>query len=73
MKARIHKQATPALSCGRLVGAAARRAWHPPAQTQEAAVKRMQTLIRRLRFRGDDYNADIAELEVMPFLRGSNI
>lgn len=41
--------------------------FHPPA-TAETAQSRLQTLGRRLRYRGDNYNADIAELELLPFV-----
>ena len=62
------------LSCGALVGATLteRHAWHPPATQQDAAIKRMKTLIYRLRSRGDEYNADIAELELLPYISGPN-
>lgn len=48
---------------------AQRAEWHPAAATRDVALSRLQTLGRRLRYRGDEYNADIAELELVPYLR----
>lgn len=45
-----------------------RKLWHPAARNPEQAIRRCATLMRRLRYRGDQYNADIAEMELLPFL-----
>jgi len=45
-----------------------RKEWHPPVTDPMVASSRLQTLINRLRYRSDDYNADIAELELRPFI-----
>lgn len=42
---------------------------HPPALNQTVAVDRANTLIKRLRWANDHYNADIAELELLPFIK----
>ena len=62
------------VSSGSMVGATLteRHVWHPPATKQAAAIKRLKTLIYRLRSRGDEYNADIAELELLPYISGPN-
>lgn len=41
----------------------------PAARSTAEAVARCKTLARRLRYRGDEYNADIAEFEILPFLQ----
>jgi hypothetical protein len=53
---------------------AQRKEMHPPAQCSVHAVSRMKTLINRLRYVRtpySDYNADIAELEILPYLRST--
>lgn len=44
-----------------------RKFMHPPAQTKEET-RWMRTLIARLRYRGYQYDADIAEMEVLSFI-----
>lgn len=46
-----------------------RMEWHPAAETPEVALSRMRTLCIRLRSKGAEYDADIAEMEVLPFLK----
>lgn len=41
---------------------------HPPAPDAREAIRRIRTLINRLRWKADHYNADIAELELLPFI-----
>jgi hypothetical protein len=45
---------------------------HPPAPNQREAVRRLETLISRLRYAGREYDADIAEREVLPYLKAPN-
>lgn len=45
-----------------------RKEWHPPATTAAVAHDRLKLLGRRLRYKADNYNADIAQMEVLPFL-----
>jgi hypothetical protein len=48
-----------------------RKEWHPVSPTKAEAERRLKTLIFRLRARGDEYNADIAEMEILPFVIGT--
>lgn len=41
---------------------------HPVVKDAETAATRCRTLARRLRYKGDVYNADIAECELLPWL-----
>lgn len=45
-----------------------RKECHPPADSLDSATRRLVTLVQRLRYVGREYEADMAEMEILPFL-----
>jgi len=58
----------PPTAASAVSNGALRAAAHQPVTNSHVALLRIKTLAYRLRTAGDEYNADIAEMELKPFI-----